>query len=285
MKDLSLLEDILQLPSPVEEYRLPQFEQNIIIKRDDLIHPVISGNKWRKLKGHLSEFDSSKHKGIISMGGLYSNHLHALSFVCYYLDIPFVALIYGIQSLPQSKIIHDYLAWNTTCIPISRVTAEQLRNSPLSLCFPSFETFYWIEEGGGGAPGRKGIHQLMSEMPDELDRPENVILVGCGTGTTIQGILEASQHIRVASIKIVSKATYNFANHPRMIWMPLYFDKKFSYWNSEMQNFKLQFENETQIFVDKIYAVPLLMAFQKFQKQSLGWQHIYYLHTGGRQEI
>ena len=50
----------------------------VFVKRDDLIHPIISGNKWRKLKNYIQTFSLNEHSGILSFGGAYSNHLFAL---------------------------------------------------------------------------------------------------------------------------------------------------------------------------------------------------------------
>ena len=59
---------------------LKKNEIDVFIKREDLIHPIISGNKWRKLKYNLLEAQKKGHDKILSFGGMYSNHLHALSF-------------------------------------------------------------------------------------------------------------------------------------------------------------------------------------------------------------
>ena len=67
-------------PSPLQKLDLSAFglENEVYIKRDDLIHPIVSGNKWRKLKRNISYFKSTDYEGIISMGGAYSSHILAL---------------------------------------------------------------------------------------------------------------------------------------------------------------------------------------------------------------
>ena len=85
----------LLLPSPEQKLFIPHLNHEIIFKRDDLIHPIVSGNKWRKLKYHLTAFEESKKKCIVSIGGAHSNHLHALSYLCFQLQIPCKLLIYG----------------------------------------------------------------------------------------------------------------------------------------------------------------------------------------------
>src|SRR2546428_4324361 len=66
--------------SPVEEIRNELFERKgvrVFIKRDDLIHPFISGNKWRKLKYVLADARSFDKNHIVTFGGAFSNHLLA----------------------------------------------------------------------------------------------------------------------------------------------------------------------------------------------------------------
>jgi len=70
----------LQLPSPIQEIVEDEWKEkniHVFIKRDDLIHPIISGNKWRKLKEYIDFAQNKEPNSIISFGGAYSNHLYA----------------------------------------------------------------------------------------------------------------------------------------------------------------------------------------------------------------
>lgn len=80
--ELSELLTELNLPSPVTPIQsqiLKDKQVELFIKRDELIHPVIQGNKWRKLKYNLLQADKNQQNTILSFGGAYSNHLHALA--------------------------------------------------------------------------------------------------------------------------------------------------------------------------------------------------------------
>ena len=83
---------MFSLPSPLQKLDLSVFgvDQQVYVKRDDLIHTVVSGNKWRKLKQNIDYFSKSYKKGIISLGGAYSSHVLALSFLCKQQNIPLV---------------------------------------------------------------------------------------------------------------------------------------------------------------------------------------------------
>ena len=140
MNKLTQLEQTLVQPSPLELFT-PNWpgasDVTIYIKRDDKIHPVISGNKWRKLKHFIREFvdqsglsraegslpaeGSASAEGslptedsvrLISFGGGFSNHLHALGYVCYQLAIPLTVVIRGNYSSSPTPMINDLIAWN-----------------------------------------------------------------------------------------------------------------------------------------------------------------------------
>lgn len=88
----------LTIPSPVSEIStnwISEHNSNILLKRDDLIHPIISGNKWRKLSGILAKNRSSDYDSLITFGGAYSNHLLAVAAVCSILKIRCKAFVRG----------------------------------------------------------------------------------------------------------------------------------------------------------------------------------------------
>ena len=88
----------LNIPSPITKINSNFLEKksiNIFIKRDDLIHAIISGNKWRKLKYNLQEASKHGYKSILSFGGAYSNHLHALSFAANKMGFNSIGIVRG----------------------------------------------------------------------------------------------------------------------------------------------------------------------------------------------
>ena len=94
LSPLEPLLKVLNLPSPLQELELSHHsDYQVFIKRDDLIHPYISGNKWRKLKYNLLHFMEGSYDGIISFGGPFSNHLVALATSCNILDLPCLGLV------------------------------------------------------------------------------------------------------------------------------------------------------------------------------------------------
>jgi 1-aminocyclopropane-1-carboxylate deaminase len=91
--------NINRLPSEnysfVEYLKLNDQTSNLFIKRDDLIHPIISGNKWRKLKYNILHVQMNRMEGIITFGGAYSNHLLATAFAAKQAKISCVGIVRG----------------------------------------------------------------------------------------------------------------------------------------------------------------------------------------------
>ena len=94
------LYDILSLPSPLETISTKNVlsaKVNLFIKRDDLIHPLICGNKWRKLKYAILKMYSDQYKGIVTFGGAYSNHLIAVAAAGYHGHFDTVGIVRSYQ--------------------------------------------------------------------------------------------------------------------------------------------------------------------------------------------
>lgn len=97
------------------------------VKRDDLIHPIISGNKWRKLKFILNQALIEGSHTIISMGGAYSNHLHALAYVGKQLNLSTVGYIRGERPTQWSPTLIDLEKWGMELRFVSRSEYSGLR--------------------------------------------------------------------------------------------------------------------------------------------------------------
>lgn len=177
------LSDQLQIPSPIQSIHLRELSRPISVKREDLIHRSISGNKWRKLQGYLRDFN---HSGIITMGGPFSNHLHAVAAACKTLDIPLVCLVRGRDADLNNPTLSDIQKWGGEIIKLDRSTFRTIRSRdslPDSLQL-EYKDWYFIPEGGLGAEAIPGIEQLALEIKNQFDTWPDMIVLPMGTGTT-----------------------------------------------------------------------------------------------------
>lgn len=277
----SLIPD-LQIPSLQQNIFLEELNKEITIIRDDLIHPIISGNKWRKINYHLKHYFQQGYKGIASIGGAYSNHLHALAFVCHQLHIPCTLWVYGWHGEMNSATLFDCKNWNANLIPITRQQASSFRQDGLN-AMPNSETGYlWIPEGGGGFLGEQGIKDLVDELPMDFDQKTTLIVCASGTGTTIQGILNHTAHCKIATHQLVKMANYSWINNERIQRIDLPHSHSFAKSENGLKDFIEYFTDRYNILLDFIYTAPLMCSFLQ-NRELHSYKNIYFIHTGGLQ--
>jgi 1-aminocyclopropane-1-carboxylate deaminase len=166
----------------------------VAILRLDLIDPLISGNKWFKLIEHLKAADRVGAKGIISLGGAHSNHLHALAAAGKRFGFNTVGLLRG---HPQdTPTVNDLLAFGMELHWLGyggyRARHEAGFWLPWQAQYPDM---YPVPEGGGGLQGAMGCVQLRGMVSEQLNGlgwcDYHGWWLACGTGTTLAGLVLA----------------------------------------------------------------------------------------------
>ncbi|MEY4541855.1 MAG: hypothetical protein RLZZ306_3612 [Bacteroidota bacterium] len=179
---------MIQLPpSPlqkIEDPLLKDFPINLYIKRDDLIHPEITGNKWRKLKYNLIEAQTKGYKSLMTFGGAFSNHIYATSAAGKEFGFETTGIIRGEELTPLSNEI----------LMFSKINGMNLIFLPrLNYGFKDKitrqykEDFYVIPEGGSNEFAIKGVVEMMDEIYEEIT--PDYVCVAAGTGGTLAGIV------------------------------------------------------------------------------------------------
>jgi 1-aminocyclopropane-1-carboxylate deaminase len=213
------------LPSPISKIHLPLLQEKEIelyLKRDDLIHDVVSGNKWRKLKYNIEFAQKNDVKTILTFGGAYSNHIIATAFACKENGLKSIGIIRGddpsVLLAPPKRFAK---ASRTSPLGKGRneklnETLEEAQQYGMQLHFISREEykrkeekdfiqelknksrllsggeFYLIEEGGANQLGIEGCKEiLLEESVVEHGRNHRYDYITCaaGTGTTLTGLL------------------------------------------------------------------------------------------------
>lgn len=157
------------------------------ILRLDLIHPVISGNKWFKLKYYLEDAIQQNATCLVSFGGAYSNHIVALAFVAQMNGFASKGFIRGDENMPLSSTLLEAKSYGMELIFIDR---NQYRNKDFIMQEYNLPGWYWIPEGGYGILGAKGAADILS-VSDCISYSH--ILCATGTGTMISGLIMAAQ--------------------------------------------------------------------------------------------
>ena len=174
----------MQLPSPCEALLELQGVQ-IWLKRDDLIHPQVSGNKWRKLRYYWQDFEQSTKQEVLSFGGAFSNHLAALAAAGKHLQIPTRALVRG-EELQHNPTLDFCRAQGMELEFITRAAYRE-KDEPgfIAQLQESYPQSYIIPEGGKGSLGIKGCTEILKEVNEPFDW----VCASLGTGTTASGLL------------------------------------------------------------------------------------------------
>lgn len=282
------------LPSPLLKLPIQQLtKQNIqlSIKRDDLIHPNLSGNKWRKLKYY---FASGLTQPIVSFGGAYSNHLHALAYAGHYFKRPVHAIVRADGIDPSNETLNDCQALGMTIECVDRQTYRQ-KNNPtyLNELQAKHPNACIIAEGGFGADGMKGVAELVSELDCDFSH----IICPVGSATTFTGIIsQLNPRQQAIGIAALAKAEYLTADIQLGLtqlkssndnWI-LDCDQHlggFGKITPSLLDFIEDFYQRYQILLDPIYTGKMMLAlFNAIQAgQFKDGDHIIAVHTGGLQ--
>lgn len=168
---------------------LSKFDATVDVLRLDKIHPIISGNKWFKLKKYLEDAQGLRKNIVATFGGAYSNHIVATAAAGKISGVTTIGIIRGERPNEMSHTLTQSLDLGMKLYFISR---EDYKNKiiPEELFHEHHEDeIYWIDEGGYGKKGIEGSKTIL-----DLVDPSNYshIIGAVGTGTTLAGLIEAS---------------------------------------------------------------------------------------------
>lgn len=263
------------------------------IKRDDLLHPIVSGNKWRKLKYILNHALYHQTDTLISMGGAYSNHLHALAFAGQQLGLKTVAFVRGERPTQLNPTLIDLQQWGMQLNFVSRSDYRQLRQYKNYHSLPDLVSGqYWLPEGGATDLALQGVAEIMSELKQQFD----VLMVACGTGATLAGLITAAPvDMQILGVAALKGGAFLNADVKQLLpqaitqqnWQILldYHFGGFAKYTPELKLFMHQFAAKHGVALDPIYTGKLLFAFYDLLNQGYfkPGQRILILHTGGLQ--
>lgn len=292
----------MKLPSPIQKLNLELFKEKGIevwVKRDDLIHDEVSGNKWRKLKYNIQAFNKGDYESILTFGGAYSNHILATAKVGNDFDIPTIGVIRGEEQISLNPTLERAKELGMQLHYVSRSTYKtKHEQSFLENLQKQFGNVYIVPEGGGNVEGVIGCKDIVEEINLDFD----FILTDCGTGATLAGIaLALDESQKAIGIPVLKggefifdevKAFYklmkvDFSNLKNIDLVINYHFGGYAKHKSELISFMQDFYKLTGIKTDPIYTGKLFYALIDLVKQdyfSKGAK-IVVVHTGGLQGI
>ena len=272
---------------------LKEKQVQLSIKREDLIHPLISGNKFRKLKFNLIAAKKKDLNTLLTFGGAYSNHIAATAYAGKLHGLKTIGVIRGEELVekwienPTLKLAHEH------GMQFKFISRDSYRNKN-SVEFTNeleseFGDFYLLPEGGSNKMAIKGCEEILTYEDAQFD----IICSSIGTGGTIAGIINASKQNQVVlgfpALKgdFLKEDIRNFT--PKKNWQ-LQTDYHFGGYakvSAELVHFINDFNTQTQIPLDPIYTGKMLYGILDLIKKDhfKPTTKILAIHTGGLQSI
>lgn len=179
-----------RLPSPLCELsdpRLTALGLRLCLKRDDLIHPEVPGNKWRKLKYNLAAARERGEHTLLTFGGAYSNHLRATAAAGHALGLATVGVVRGeeLADRPLNPSLAFAAERGMRLVFVDRATYRAKHTPPvLERLLAAHGPAYVLPEGGSNEAAVRGCAELPAELGDDVD----TVCVAAGTGGTLAGI-------------------------------------------------------------------------------------------------
>lgn len=290
--------------SILQKISFPEFERKgfeLFVKRDDLIHEEVSGNKWRKLKYNLAQAQQNKALGILTFGGAFSNHLLATAAACQKLGLKSIGMVRGEELTPSSnKTLQNCTDLGMELVFVDRITYS-LRNDYefLKELKNDYHNFYLVPEGGANFYGMIGCQEIWKEIPFEVDH----LFIAQGTTTTSCGLILGNDHdakIHVVPVlkgfdaaqemkTMLKMATFNdVVSEEYLQNCVIHSDAHFGGYakhTDELISFIQKMYCEYGLPLDHVYTGKAFFALYKWleQEEDLQGKKIVFIHTGGLQ--
>ncbi len=281
------------LPSPIEEISHSILEKHGVklwIKRDDLIHPEVSGNKWRKLKYNIEEARTKGCAEILTFGGAFSNHIAATASATQHFGLRSRGIIRGEELNSESNQTLKTAALNG--MELEFVSRDAYSILKFGHCYQN-PKIHVIPEGGANALGVMGAGEII----DEIDQHFDLIITSIGTGTTMAGLiarLAGRKHVLgMSSLKgtfvhgafddLLLTMNISYSNYTMNTD---YHFGGYGKTSPELIHFINEMREEIGVLFDPIYTGKALFGvWNMITNGKFDGQTLIFLHTGGLQGI
>lgn len=268
----NLMKATFNYPLSITSVEMPELTQHQVkmdVLRLDQLHPIISGNKWYKLKEWLRLAKKEGREHLITFGGAWSNHIIAAAFAAREAGLSATGIIRGERGADPSATLVAAASYGMQLEYISRSDYRQ-KEEPAFLqgLLARWPGSLIIPEGGAGEPGVRGSMDILKEVDSS---PYSHILCAVGTGTTYKGLsAAAAEGQQVTGISVLTPP-YHFGGYARH--------------TGELLHFMNHFYRATGIPTDFVYTGKLFYAVLDMVRKDLFPPHsrLLVIHSGGLQ--
>ena len=282
--------------TPIQEWPLDGGVR-LFVKRDDLTHPHVSGNKWRKLKYNLEAAKGAGKTALLTFGGAYSNHLAATAAAGQLMGWKTLGFVRGEPYSP----LNPTLSFAAECgMELNYLERSIYRERCKGTGLEAFEKEYWIlPEGGSNLLALKGCAELAEECAAQLGAWPDFICVAAGTGATAAGLICGSPDTtRVLAFPVLKggfmqKEISNFlkmaGQEAKNNWQVAgdYHFGGYAKFNTELTGFINHTKAVHDIPLDPVYTGKLFFGVADLLKKGYfpPGSTVLLIHTGGLQGI
>ena len=286
--------------TPLEKVNDPLLKErkiSLFIKREDLNHPLMSGNKWHKMKYNLQEAIKQGKNTLLTFGGAYSNHIYATAAVGKIFNLNTIGIIRGEEHLPLNPTL-SFAKDNGMKLYYLDRTSYREKNSPeiINQLRKKFGDFYLLPEGGTNEFAVKGCGEIISKINIDF----NFVCCPCGTGGTLAGLISGLQgHNFALGFAVLKGASFlkrdvssllKISGNSSLINWDINLDYHFggyAKFNSALMDFISRFTLLTKIPIEPIYTGKMLFGiYDLISKDYFNeGSRIVALHTGGLQGL
>lgn len=265
----------------------------VAIRREDLIHPFVSGNKFRKLKYNLLHAKAENKMTLLTFGGAFSNHIASVAFAGKENNFKTIGIIRGdelhekIEENPTLKFAQengmqfDFVSRSDYSDKENLEFLEKLKQK--------FGDFYLIPEGGTNDLAVKGCEEILTPEDAQFD----YICCAVGTGGTISGLINSAlPHQKVLGFPalkgdFLQKEICKFAKTDNWQLITDYHFGGYGKVNLELINFINNFSESNKILLDPVYTSKMVFGVLDLIDKNYfpANSKILLIHTGGLQGI
>ncbi|BAY83829.1 1-aminocyclopropane-1-carboxylate deaminase [Calothrix parasitica NIES-267] len=284
---------------PIQDELLTKRGIRLFVKRDDLIHPQISGNKWRKLKYNLQAAKEQQYKRLLTFGGAYSNHIAATAAAGKIFGFNTIGVIRGELVEPLNPTLSLAQQQGMQFVFVGRKEYREEKAEIAVRLQDELGSCYVIPEGGSNSLAVKGCVQIVEEVKNQLGGLPDCFCVSSGTGGTAAGLIVGSSGMSLVKVFPALKGDFFIDEINSLVWESVgksydnwqlitdYHFGGYTKWNQELIDFINDFYHKFSLQIDPIYTGKLFYGvLDEIKKGNFKDNStIVVIHTGGLQGI
>lgn len=273
----------------------------LYLKRDDLLHQEIDGSKARKLAALPDLVKAHYPEGIVTFGGAFSNHLHAVSVLGRLFNMPTRGILRGSYMDLDNPTLKDCSCNGMDLIPVPKTDYQAGKQDNYAYWRARFPKAFLLPEGGNTQEAvvqcRSITEEILTQLPEIDSKRRIVICCPAGTGCTAAGVASgllpergetwifpvSEDGLHLAAVRQLLPESIGYT--PDMRWIPDYIFGGFAKYNEEVVAFTRHFQQQYQVLPDPVYSSKMLFGiFDLLKKdQFIEDTTVVVLMTGGRQ--